>query len=387
MRIALVQDSLIKAAGSEKAFAAMCEAFPDADVFTSLYFPESTLDCFRSRNVIELVDRRFFSTERALKQAYPLAALQIGRKDFSGYDVVLSSAAHIARYIRKGTAKHFSYCYYPFRLLYEPDRYPQDSTLMRIGLDLALPFLRRWDYATAQRVDRFIAISSASRDAIRKYYKRDADVIFAPILGLPDAYVPATRQPFFLVVSRLEKWKRIDVVVQAFTQLGAPLVIVGAGPERASLESMAGPTIEFAGAVSEERLIEYYRSARAVVHVTETEYGLVPIEANAYGTPAICYGVSGVLETMVPYAEGETGATALFFPELTPDSLAAAVRRFHDIRFDPVRLFENAARFGKRAFIERMVAYVNAHVSDTRAADASPGLRVHVNGHEEPDHV
>jgi glycosyltransferase involved in cell wall biosynthesis len=244
---------------------------------------------------------------------------------------------------------------------------------MRIGLDLALPLLRRWDYATAQRVDRFIAISSASRDAIRKYYKRDADVIFAPILGLPDEYVPATKQPFFLVVSRLEKWKRIDIVVKAFSKLGERLVIVGAGPERGSLESMAGPNIEFAGAVSEERLIEYYRSALAVVHVTETEYGLVPIEANAYGTPAICYGASGVLETMVPYAEGETGATALFFSVLTPESLAAAVKRFHEVRFDPVRLFQNAARFGKRAFIERIVSYVHAHMPDTKAAEASSG--------------
>lgn len=374
MRIALVQDSLIKAAGSEKTFAVMCEAFPGADVFTSLYFPESTLPCFRSYNVVELVDRRLVSTERALKQAYPVAALQIGRKDFSEYDLILSSAAHLARYIRKGTAKHFSYCYYPFRLLYEPNRYPQDSTLMRIGRDLALPVLRRWDYAKAQQVDRFIAISGSSRDAIRKYYHRDADVIFAPILGLPDAYVPAKKENFFLVVSRLEKWKRIDLVVSAFTRLGERLVIIGDGPERESLQSMAGRNIEFAGTVSEDRLVDYYRSALAVVHVTETEYGLVPIEANAYGTPAICYGAGGVLETMVPYVDGEPGATALFFPELTPESLAAAVRRFHEIRFDPVRLFENAVRFGKRAFIERIVSYVHAHMPDTKAPGASSGL-------------
>ena len=363
MRIALVQDSLIKAAGSEKTFAVLCEAFPDADVFTSLYFPESTLPCFRAYHVAELVDRRLFSSEWGLKQAYPVAALQIGRQDFSGYDLVLSSAAHLARYIRKGKAKHFSYCYYPFRLLYEPERYPQDSAVIRMALELALPVLRKWDYAKAQQVDRFIAISSVSRCAIQKYYHRDADVIFPPVLNLPDKYVAAKKQHLFLVVSRLEKWKRIDVIISAFNRLGEQLVIVGDGPERASLQAMAHRNIEFTGAVSEERLVEYYRSALAVIHVTQTEYGLVPIEANAFGTPAICYGVGGVWETMVPYADGERGATALFFSELTAECLALAVERFHEIHFEPERLFENASRFGKRAFIDRIVSYVQAHAS------------------------
>ncbi len=359
--LALVADALVARGGAEKVFAVMCEAFPDADVFTSVYRPDRTLEEFRARRVTELVDRRIFDGEGALKRWYPVAAWQMGRRSFDGYRVVLSSSAHIARYIRKGRARHFSYCYYPFRLLFEPDRYPQLRGLERLAFRAALPALRAWDVAQARRVDRFIGISALSRDAIRRYYHRDADVIHSPVLNVPDTLEPAPKGDFFLLVSRLERWKAVDLVVEAFRSLDARLVVVGEGPERAELEARATPNVQFAGAVDEVELTRLYRRARALVHAANTEYGLTPIEANAHGTPAICWGVGGVLETMVSYAADPEHATALFFDEPTPASLADAVRRFETLRLDPHCCHANARRFSRQGFEDRLRDYVRVH--------------------------
>lgn len=359
--IALVADALVCRGGAEKVFAVMCEAFPGADVYTSVYAPELTLEEFGRCQIRELVTARFLRNEEALKRWYPLAAIQMGRMSFDGYRVILSSSAHLARYIRKGSATHISYCYYPFRLLYEPERYPQVRGVAQLGLRATLPFLRRWDQRQARRVDRFIAISEVSREAIRRYYGRDADVIFSPILSLPDRLETQPKADFFLLVSRLQRWKNVEIAVEAFNLLDVPLVIVGDGPERAALERRARPNIQFVGTVTDAELVEYYRRARAVIHAAGTEYGLTPIEANAYGTPAICWGVGGVWETMVSYDADPPNATALFYDQPTPRALADAVRRFETLRFDPERCFANARRFGRQQFIARITDYVRRY--------------------------
>jgi glycosyltransferase involved in cell wall biosynthesis len=230
-----------------------------------------------------------------------------------------------------------------------------------VALGAALPLLRAWDRSRARAVDRFIGISAASKAAIRQYYGRDADVMFSPILSLPEVFEPHPKGDFFLLVSRLEPWKNIEVVVDAFRSLETRLVIVGDGPERGALQGRAGPNVEFAGAVGEAELVSLYRRARAVIHSARTEYGLTPIEANAYGTPAICWGVAGALETMVSYALDPDNATALFYDESTPAAIADAVRRFETIRFDPARCHANARRFGRNEFVSRIQAYVRTH--------------------------
>ena len=359
--VALVADALAAFAGAEKTFAVMCDAFPEADVFTSIYVPDQTVEDFRRRRIVELADRRVFRSVRDLKRWYPLAALQMGRMSFDRYRVVLSSAAHLGRYIRKGRARHLSYCYYPFRLLFEPQQYPQVAGLRRLLLRAALPALRAWDMRKARQVDRFVGISQVSRDAIRRYYGRDADVLHPPVLNLPDGFEPLAREDFYLVVSRLERWKSLDLVVEAFRSLEERLIVVGDGPDRAALEASATPNVEFVGAVSEAELISYYRRARALIHAANTEYGLTPIEANAYGTPAICLGLGGVLETMVPHGSDPDHATALLFDQPTPAALVDAVRRFRALRFDPTVCHANARRFGRREFGARLREYVERY--------------------------
>ena len=359
--IALVADALVSRGGAEKVFAVMCEAFPGADVYTSVYLPDRTLEQFRQYRVTELVRSSRLRSEAALKRWYPLAAYQMGSRPLGGYRVILSSSAHLARYVAKGRATHISYCYYPFRLLFEPELYPQVRGSAKVAFRAMLPLLRRWDLRQARRVDRFIGISQASREAIRRYYKRDADVIFSPVLRVPDRLEPSQKQDFYLVVSRLEPWKLVDVVVDAFRTLDAPLVIVGDGPERSALEARAGANVRFVGLVDEQHLAGYYSAARALIQATRIEYGLTPIEANAHGTPAICWGVGGACETMVPYDEAADGATALFYSDPTPDGLAAAVRRFETLHFDPAQCFANAQRFSPARFIRAITDYVQRH--------------------------
>jgi len=359
-KVALVADKLVDFSGQEKVFKVICDAFPDADVITSIYAPQSTLPEFSSRNIFQLVPQWPFRDWRTVQRYFPLAAALMMRQSLQGYDTIVSSVAHLGRYIRKGGAKHISYTYYPFRLLYEDDKYPQVAGFSRQVMRAMLPVLRRWDRYQAARVDRFVAISESSKAAIRRYYGRDADVIPSPILDLPAQYEPAKKGDYYLVVSRLEPWKQLEVVVDAFSTIGRNLIVIGEGPELERLRARAHSTVKFVGRVAQSELADYYRGARALIHPTPTEYGLTPIEANAYGTPAICLGTGGVFETMIPYEPGAKNATALFYETSRTDVLADSVLHFERVEteFDPNCCAENAKRFAPEAFVERLRAYV-----------------------------
>ncbi|MGO9452563.1 MAG: glycosyltransferase [Candidatus Binataceae bacterium] len=359
-KVALVADKLVDLSGQEKVFKVICDAFPDADIVTSIYIPQSTLPEFSSRNIYQLVPQRPFRDWKTVQRYYPLAAALMMRRSLRGYDTIVSSVAHLGRYIRKGSARHISYTYYPFRLLYEDDKYPQVTGFSRQVMRAMLPALRRWDRYQAGTVDRFVAISESSRAAIRRYYGRDSDVIPSPILDLPREHEPARKGDYYLVVSRLEPWKELEVVIDAFSTIRRNLVVIGEGPEIERLRARARSSVKFVGRVSQSELADYYRGARALIHPTPTEYGLTPIEANAYGTAAICLGTGGVFETMIPYEAGAKNATALFYETSRSEVLADAVLRFERIEteFDPHCCVENAGRFAPEVFVERLRAYV-----------------------------
>jgi glycosyltransferase involved in cell wall biosynthesis len=201
-------------------------------------------------------------------------------------------------------------------------------------------------------VDQFIAISKTTRDHIANTYGRDSQIIFSPI-DL-DRFAPSDeRGDHYLIVSRLEQWKRVDYAIEAFNRLGLPLKVIGTGKEETKLRAMAGPNITFLGGVDDQTLAKEYAVAKAVIFTPFLEYGLIPLEANASGTPVICYGVGGITETMIPwsaeYAENNS-ATAVFFYEQTPESLMAAVKQFEKATFDATRLVIHASRWGVPEF-------------------------------------
>jgi glycosyltransferase involved in cell wall biosynthesis len=270
--------------------------------------------------------------------------------DLSGYDLILSSSSAYAKgVIPPPHARHICYCHTPMRFAWRTDSYVEREGIGGIAgviLPVMLTYVRLWDVAATPRVDMFIANSHEVASRIARYYGRSAMVIPPPV-ELPP-YRPAPAGEFYLAGGRLIPYKRLDLAVRAFNALRLPLKIFGEGRDRAALEAVAGPTIEFLGHVGEERLHELFRSCRAFLFPGEEDFGITPLEAMAAGRPVIAYARGGALETVVD------GVTGRFFHEPTAAALAAAVARSRCDTYNPDEIRRHAERFGRAVFLERM---------------------------------
>lgn len=355
MKIAIVHDYLCGIGGSERVFQYMCEEFQEADVYTLAYNPEATYPCFRERRIRTTWMNPFVRTMDAFRWSFPLATHAMEGLDLRAYDVVLSSSATVAKYVRVPNGRHICYCYIPTRAIWQFDEYFGPGWKARLVRPL-LPYLRKRDYEAAQRVDNFISISNATRAYIREFYGKDSDVIYSPI-NLKSFQPSAEKKEHYLIVSRLEQWKRVDYAVEAFNRLGMPLRIIGTGSEESRLRAMAKPNISFLGAVDDATLAREYGEARAVIFTPFLEYGLIPLEANASGTPVICLGKGGITETMVPFENGVNGGhspTAVFFYEQTAEALMEAVGQFEQLSFDAQKLVLHATKWDVPTFKRKM---------------------------------
>jgi glycosyltransferase involved in cell wall biosynthesis len=355
-RVALVHDYLCTIGGSDRVFQYMCEAFPDADVYALSLNRSRALPYFANRTDIRTTwMNRVVQTPASFRVAFPIATYAMQHLDLSAYDLVLSSAATVARYVRAPNGRHVCYCYIPTRAIWHFEEYFGKSLAGRV-FRMMLPYLKRRELQAVAHTDEFIAISEMTRGYIREYYGRESSVIHSPI-DLKAFAATGGKSDAFLIVSRLEYWKRLDYAVEAFTRLGLPLRIIGQGPEEAALRALAGPNVTFLGAVDDVTLAREYALARAVVFTPFLEYGLIPLEANASGTPVIAYGKGGIEETMIP-ANGPlanpAAATALFFFEQTPEAVIEAVRQFEQIRFDRSALVRHAERWSVPVFQDRL---------------------------------
>ena len=359
IKIAIVHDYLCGIGGSERVFQYMCEEFQAADIYALAYNSDATYPYFKSRRIHTTWLNPFVRSMDAFRWSFPLATYAMQGLDLSKYDVVLSSAATVAKYVRVPNGRHICYCYIPTRAIWQFDEYFGSSWKSKL-IKLVLPYLRDRDFKAAQHVDSFIAISEDTRGYIRETYGKDSDVIYAPI-NLDSFRVSAEKKDHFLIVSRLEHWKRVDYAIEAFNQLGLPLKIIGTGIEESRFRAMAKPNIEFLGAVDDETLAREYSEARAVVFTPFLEYGLIPLEANASGTPVICLGLGGVKETMVPWdgtVSSTSGATAVFFYEQTADALINAIHEFDSARFNSDDLVAYASQWGVPCFKKKLRAAV-----------------------------
>ena len=347
----------------------MCQEFPEADIYTLAYNPERTLPEFRRFNIRTSWMNGVVRNHDQFKTVFPIATHVMENWDLRGYDVILTSSASCAKYIRRHDATHICYCYFPTRAIWTFDSYtaPADRKLKHRVFQFLLPYFKRRDLAAAAGVDHFIGISQASCDGIRQFYGRDSDMIHSPIdFERFQTGQAIPKKDYFLIVSRLERWKSLDYAVQAFTQTGLPLRIVGIGEDEARLRGLAGPNIEFSGSLSDPDLLLAYGEARAVIFTPELEYGLVPLEAVAAGTPVIALGKRGVLETMIdiddPSAAGGRG-TAVFFQEQSSKDLILALHRFEQAVFDRCKLAEHAARFAIPEFRSKIRALVEKYAA------------------------
>lgn len=338
--------------GAERIYQYFCEEFPDADAYVMAHNPAESLPYFATRGVRTTWLNGIVRSMESARWAFPVATYVWESLDLRQYDVVLTSSAHSAKYARVPNGAHVCYCYFPTRAIWHREAYFGRSARGKV-FDLFLPYLRRRDLAAANRIDRFVAISQVSRDAIKQYYDRDSEIIFPPIEL--DRFAPGgTRKEHYLIVSRLEGWKRVDYAIEAFNKSGRPLRIVGTGKLEAQLRAMAKPNITFVGKIDDAALAREYQEARAVIFTPHLEYGLIPLEANASGTPVICYGRGGITETMIPSDQGGVSPTAVFFYDQTPDALNAAVTQFEQLSWSPSALARHAAQWGVPEFKRRI---------------------------------
>jgi len=353
MKIALVHDHLCGIGGSERIFQHLCNEFQDADIYTLAFRPEKTLPFFATRNIRTTWLNPLILNSETFRWFFPLATHVMQHVDLSGYDVVLSSSATTAKYVKTAPGRHICYCYIPTRALWHTDQYFGQSFKKKL-INPFLNMLRKRDYRNAQGIDQFIAISEISKSYIQKYYNRDSKVVYCPIET--DKFIPsAKKEDHYLLVSRLEKWKKVEYAIEAFNALGKPLKIVGIGEEEARLRKMAKGNIAFLGALSDSQLVREYSTCKAVIFTPFLEYGLIPLEANASGTPVICYGHGGVEETMIPvgHVSGQT-PTAVFFYEQTAAALMGAVEQFEKMSFDCSSLVRYAAQWNVASFQRKM---------------------------------
>lgn len=354
-KLAIVHDGLATfggRGGAEYVLAVLKTMFPDAPVYTTVYHKERMPDSFQHFDIrTSFIQRLPFGRTR-YKAYLPFMPTAVEQFDLSEFDVVLSCNHSVAKgVVTSPGTRHVCYCYTPLR--YAWDMYHEyldtswRSPVARRLIPPLLTYMRLWDALSSQRVDHFIAISRYVARRIRKYYRRDATVIHPPV-DTSRFYRSAELSPNFLVVSRLEPYKRIDLAVRACSELQLPLVVIGDGGERKALMQMAGPTVTFLGRQPDEVVEQHLATCQALIFPGEEDFGITPVEAQAAGRPVIAYGGGGALETVL---EGRTG---MFFTEKTVASLSQAIANFQQCGFESGMIQQHARAFDQTVFERRI---------------------------------
>lgn len=343
MKIALIHDDLVQWGGAERVLAALSDAFPDAPIFTSVFDQSSKIleINFGGRKIITSFLQKIPGWKNLYKVMLPLYPIAFEQFDFSKYDIVISQTTRFAKAIlTKPETKHFCYCHTPPRFLYN------FSAKQSLGFLGSLGCLREYDNVLSKRVDFWVAGSKNAQERIKNVYGVDSKVIYPFVdLGRFEG-IESFEGGYLLVVSRLNRYKRVDLVIEAANKLKLPLKIVGVGPERGKLERIAGPGVSFLGSLSEEMLSLVMSGCKALAVVGEEDFGLTSLEAQALGKPVIAFGKGGALETVL---DSKTG---YFFKEQTAESLMQALQNLDKTGYNLKRCQTQAKQFSKEKFIK-----------------------------------
>lgn len=355
MKLALVHDWLNQMGGAEDVLKSLVDLYPQHPIYTSIYAPELMPDYYQSWDIRTLWLDKMPAIHRHHQPYLPLYPLAWGGLSLSDYDVVLSNKSGFCHGLQHDDATmHICYCLAPTRYVWQLDAYISREGLgkpVELALRPLVNWLKRWDYNAAQRVTHFIAISTEIQERIKTYYDRDSVIIYPPV---ETARFDRQAEPddYFLIVSRLIPYKRIDLAVQAATRLGVKLKIGGRGRDLERLKSMAGETVEFLGYVPDEDLPELMAKCKAFLFPGLEDFGITPVQAQAAGRPVIAYGGGGALDTVIP------GKTGEHFNEMTVDSLAAVMENFDASAYDPDVLRQHARKFDVTIFNVQITSYV-----------------------------
>lgn len=357
MKLALVHDWLNQIGGAEDVLATLVDLYPQRPVYTGIYAPDVMPDFYREWDIRTLWIDKLPAIHTHHQPYLPVYPLAWNALDLSDYDVILSNKSGFCHGLQHDDdTMHVCYCLAPTRYVWQLDAYIAREGLgkpVELALRPLIEMLKRWDYDAAQRVDHFIAISTEIQERIQTYYNRESVIIYPPVETQRFAVTDAEPEDYFLIVSRLIPYKRIDLAVQAATKLDLPLKIGGKGRDLERLKAMAGPTVEFLGYVPDDELPGLMARCKAFLFPGLEDFGITPVQAQAAGRPVIAYGGGGALDTVIP------GVTGEHFDTMTVDSLTAVMAGFDVAKYDPVVMRQHAAKFDVSVFNAQMAAFVD----------------------------
>lgn len=371
MKIALIHDYLTSYGGAERTFKVLTEIFPQAEVYALFYNPEIKEKFFPNKKIRTSFLQKFPVILRKKYQLLlPLLPIAAETIDFREFDVVISSSFSFAKgIITRPKTIHICYCYSPNRYLWLEKKQKKFLWGNPISRGL-MHYMRIWDRQASERVDHFIAISKTVKNRIKKYYKRDSVVIYPPVETQSSKFLlresrsktqNSNENEFYLIVSQLRRYKRIDLAIETFNKLGLELVIIGEGPERKKLKRKAKKNIKFLGWQPNEVVNEYYKNCAAFIFPGEDDFGITPVEAMVYGKPVLAYKKGGATETVI---EGKTGE---FFNWQHPAVLADGIRRLRENlkKYNPKLIRRHTKKFSRERFENEISRFIK------RVADKS----------------
>lgn len=365
MKIAIVHDNLVCKGGAEQVALSFHNAFPDAPVYTLSYDSQNTYPEFKDCEVKTSWFGKLIQSEKNCKRFYfPFGIMAMQQLDVSGYDVVLQSTTHCAKYIKTDPgAMIITYCHNPFRLVWSTESYEKvfaSGPIKKFVYQKVISFLKGVDKAFADKTTWFITNSREVLPRIKAAYQPKNEItIINPSVKCSNFFLSENEGGYYLIVSRFESYKKVDMVIDAFKDMAdKKLVIVGKGSREAEIKKNAGANVTFLSGLSSEELAGVYSNCKAFVFPQLEDYGITPLEANASGRPVIAYGKGGVLETMIPYETDSMRSTAVFFDEQTKESLKMAVHKFETLTFDPEFIRSHAETFDEGAFVSKIRSFV-----------------------------
>lgn len=355
MKIALVYDRVNKFGGAERVLLSLKKLFPDAPLYTLVYKPQKALWAKEFLVIPTFLNKISFLRSKHELLA-PIAPMAFETLDLKEFDVIISiTSADAKSVITNPNQLHICYCLTPTRYFWSGQKEYQKDIKMRLLPRFLRDVFKYLDLVIASRPDIFLSISNEVKSRVKKYYLRNSEIIYPPVDDkfFTDKPLDMNQRDYYLFVSRLVSYKKADLVVKVFRLLDLPLVVVGEGSEKARLKNLAGSRTIFTGAVSDEKLIEYYRHAIATVFPQHEDFGIVPIESQACGTPVIAYGRGGATETVI---DKKTG---LFFKHQTQKSLLKSIKKFQTLKFNPQDCINNAKKFSEQNFLREFKKHFN----------------------------
>lgn len=355
MKVAIVHEWLTVYGGSERVVEEIHKLFPEAPIYALVYDKDNMPERFKQYDIRTTFVQKMPFAKKKYPNYLPLMPRAFEALDLTEYDLVLSSSTACAKgVITRSDAIHICYCHTPMRYAWEfYYEYTREmNKFKRFIIGFFMHKIRMWDRLAADRVDYFIANSNYIKGRIGKYYRRESKVIFPPVNT--HLYHIEKKEDFYLIVSRMVTYKRVDLAVDAFNELRLPLIIIGGGPEEKKLKAKAKSNIQFLGRLTDEEIVSYYARSKAFIFPGEEDFGITPIEAQAAGTPVIAYGRGGALDTVI---DGQTG---ILFHEQTVEALVEAVKQFEKqgVTLSANEIKDRSERFSVTRFKQDYMNYV-----------------------------